>query len=236
MRPRQHPPVSQSQIPHPSILRSARNRIPTPRPHLHLVPAILRPLLRPPCRRHHKHRDGRENHPSDPVSAHDLSTRTHDTGSPPTPANPHHPPFQTQITSGSSVRKPCHPERSEAPTERSRGTPCFFDTTTGSKRNSHHECHNLRMATAPIAPPETLRAVHRIQAITIAWMILEAILSLYSAWSAHSPALAAFGGDSAVELVSALVVLWRFRNPAAESAERIAARLTATLLFVVAAF
>jgi divalent metal cation (Fe/Co/Zn/Cd) transporter len=92
------------------------------------------------------------------------------------------------------------------------------------------------MATAPIAPPETLRAVHRIQAITIAWMILEAILSLYSAWSAHSPALAAFGGDSAVELVSALVVLWRFRNPAAESAERIAARLTATLLFVVAAF
>ena len=92
------------------------------------------------------------------------------------------------------------------------------------------------MTTLPIAAPETLRAIRRIQGITIAWMILEATLSLYTAWRAHSPALAAFGGDSAIELLSALVVLWRFRDPRAENTERAAARIAGALLIALAVF
>ncbi len=81
----------------------------------------------------------------------------------------------------------------------------------------------------------TLKHIQRIQTITIAWMTVEAALSLWAAWMARSPALAAFGGDSAVELLSALVVLWRFRTHAPERAEQLAARVAGGLLFALAA-
>ena len=46
-----------------------------------------------------------------------------------------------------------------------------------------------------------------------------------------------FGGDSAVELLSATVVLWRFYSPSrGDLAERQAARIAGGLLFVLAAF
>ena len=61
-------------------------------------------------------------------------------------------------------------------------------------------------------------------------------MSLGAAWVARSPVLAAFGGDSAVELLSAAVVLWRFRKHASEQAERRAARITAGLLFALIAY
>lgn len=75
------------------------------------------------------------------------------------------------------------------------------------------------------------------QAITIAWMTAEAAVSLYAAWAASSPALFAFGGDSAIELASAVVVLWRFRaNSMSEQVEQRAARMAGVLLFALAAF
>jgi divalent metal cation (Fe/Co/Zn/Cd) transporter len=81
-----------------------------------------------------------------------------------------------------------------------------------------------------------LRDVLRVQTITIVGMSAEAAISLVAAWRARSPALLAFGGDSAIELVSALVVLWRFRaNGLQEHAEGRAARLAGVLLFVLAA-
>ena len=84
--------------------------------------------------------------------------------------------------------------------------------------------------------PETLRRVRTVQAITVAWMTAEAAVSLFAAWWARSPALVAFGGDSAIELVSAVVVLWRFRSSAAsEQLERRAARIAGGLLFALAA-
>ena len=62
-------------------------------------------------------------------------------------------------------------------------------------------------------------------------------MSLFAAWRAHSPALLAFGGDSAIELFSAMVVLWRFRaSDAREDAERRAARVAGALLFALAVF
>jgi len=82
----------------------------------------------------------------------------------------------------------------------------------------------------------TLKRIQRVQAITIAWMSVEAGLSLWAAGKARSPALAAFGGDSAVELLSAVVVLWRFRTQAPAHAERRAARIAGGLLFVLAGY
>jgi divalent metal cation (Fe/Co/Zn/Cd) transporter len=87
---------------------------------------------------------------------------------------------------------------------------------------------------AQVPTQETLKHIHRIQTITIAWMSVEAALSLWAAWTARSPALAAFGGDSAVELMSAAVVLWRFRTHASEHAEQRAARIAGVLLFALA--
>jgi hypothetical protein len=68
-------------------------------------------------------------------------------------------------------------------------------------------------------------------------MSVEAVVSLGAAWLARSPALLGFGGDSAVELLSAAVVLWRFFSSSrGDHAEHQAARIAGSLLFVLAAF
>ena len=83
---------------------------------------------------------------------------------------------------------------------------------------------------------DTLQQIRRVQTITIAWMSAEAALSLFAAWHARSPALLAFGGDSVIELASAVVVLWRFHgNGARQDAERRTARIAGVLLFALAA-
>ncbi len=94
-----------------------------------------------------------------------------------------------------------------------------------------------RMASVlQIASQDTLRRVRKVQTVTIAWMSVEAAVSLFAAWQARSPALLAFGGDSAIELLSALVVLWRFRaSNTHEDVETRAARLAGALLFMLAA-
>ena len=83
---------------------------------------------------------------------------------------------------------------------------------------------------------DTTRLIRRIQTVTILWMTVEVAVSLSAAWTAHSPALLAFGGDSAIELLSAVVVLWRFRAPAQERSEKHVARIAAALLFILAAY
>ena len=71
----------------------------------------------------------------------------------------------------------------------------------------------------------------------MAWMLVEAAVSLLAAWRARSPALLGFGGDSAIELLSAMVVFWRFRsNSNPELNEKYAARIAGTLLLVLALF
>jgi divalent metal cation (Fe/Co/Zn/Cd) transporter len=88
-----------------------------------------------------------------------------------------------------------------------------------------------------IATPNAIRRIRRVQTITIAWMSVEAVVSLFAAWRARSPALLAFGGDSAIELLSAVVVLWRFRaNSAHEHMERRAARIAGVLLYGLTAY
>jgi len=68
-------------------------------------------------------------------------------------------------------------------------------------------------------------------------MTVEAAVSLAAAWMARSPALLAFGGDSAIELLSAIVVLWRFRAHAdQEQSEKYAARIAGVLLLILSAY
>ncbi len=88
-------------------------------------------------------------------------------------------------------------------------------------------------ATAPPLP----RAVAWLQGVTLGWMTLECAVSLYAAARAHSVALLAFGSDSFIELLSAVVVLLQFlpRFPLKRAhAERIAAILLYALAGAVA--
>ena len=90
------------------------------------------------------------------------------------------------------------------------------------------------MTTATASPSSDLsRKVLRVQVITLIWMSVEAIVSLGTAWTSHSPALLAFGGDSLIELLSAAVVFWRFRFTLGEAR---AARIAGGLLFALAGF
>jgi divalent metal cation (Fe/Co/Zn/Cd) transporter len=88
-----------------------------------------------------------------------------------------------------------------------------------------------------VTSPEVLQRVKWIQTLTLVWMSVEVVVSMGAAWIARSPALFAFGGDSAVEILSAAVVLWRFYSPShGEHAEKRAGRIAGGLLFVLAAF
>src|SRR6266849_3679339 len=85
--------------------------------------------------------------------------------------------------------------------------------------------------TSPLS--DVSRKVVQLQGITLIWMSAEAIVSLGTAWTSHSPALLAFGGDSLIELLSAAVVFWRFRFTLTEVR---AARIAGGLLFALAGF
>jgi divalent metal cation (Fe/Co/Zn/Cd) transporter len=98
--------------------------------------------------------------------------------------------------------------------------------------------HNAPVSAPPNKfPPEIARRIIRIQILTLVWMMIEAVVSLSAAWAARSPALLGFGGDSAVELLSAAAVLRRFYLPSDEGhEEERAAKIAGGLLFALAAF
>jgi divalent metal cation (Fe/Co/Zn/Cd) transporter len=86
---------------------------------------------------------------------------------------------------------------------------------------------------APCASVRRSSRVLWLQGVTLAWMLVECGVSLYAAAAAHSPAMAAFGSDSLVELLSAGVVLLQF-VPWVALSERRAARAAGVLLFALA--
>ena len=77
------------------------------------------------------------------------------------------------------------------------------------------------------------RQAVRLQIVTVAWMLMECGLALAAAWSAHSPALLAFGSDSLVELLSAAVVMMQF-VPGFQLSSKRATRWAGILLLVLA--
>ncbi len=81
---------------------------------------------------------------------------------------------------------------------------------------------------------EMSRQIVRLQVVTLIWMVVECALALFSAWRARSPVLLAFGADSLIDILSALVVLLQFVPRLALSTAR-ATRLAGILLFLLAA-
>jgi divalent metal cation (Fe/Co/Zn/Cd) transporter len=114
----------------------------------------------------------------------------------------------------------------------------IYAEPVGAMLRHAEAAHKSKMAgEEKSAAPEVLRRVLWIQTLTLIWMSVEAGVSLGTAWMARSPALLAFGGDSAVELLSAAVVLRRFyAQSQGEHAEERAGRIAGGLLFVLAAF
>jgi divalent metal cation (Fe/Co/Zn/Cd) transporter len=93
------------------------------------------------------------------------------------------------------------------------------------------------ITTLQIPDQSLLCRVRRVQALTILWMSVEAGVALAAAWMARSPAMLAFGGDSAVELFSAVVVLWAFGGRSNwRDAEAQAARIAGILLLLLAIY
>lgn len=80
---------------------------------------------------------------------------------------------------------------------------------------------------------EMTRHIRQLQTITLLWMLAECAIALAAAWRARSPVLLAFGADSFVELLSALVVLFQF-VPGFTLSEARASRLAGILLFILA--
>jgi len=78
--------------------------------------------------------------------------------------------------------------------------------------------------------------------ITIAWMIVEVAVAIASGIAAHSVSLVAFGVDSGIELLSAVVLVWRLNVELkqgelfSETAEHTASRIGGALLYALAAY
>lgn len=90
---------------------------------------------------------------------------------------------------------------------------------------------------AQVSSPDLLQRARHLQLLTVVWMAAETAISMAAAWKARSPALLGFGGDSAIELFSAIVVLRRFQSKSGSvQAEKTAAKIAGALLFLVAAF
>jgi len=78
--------------------------------------------------------------------------------------------------------------------------------------------------------------------LTIAWMVIEAIVAIASGLAAHSITLLAFGLDSVIELISASVLIWRLTvelrhgQKFSEVAEQRASKIGGALLFTLAIY
>ena len=86
-----------------------------------------------------------------------------------------------------------------------------------------------------------LARAHLAQGLTIGWLVVELSLALAAGVMARSVALTAFGADSAVELVTAAVVLAQLRTPSAQTGSaspqaRRASRVVGLGLYAVTAY
>jgi len=83
----------------------------------------------------------------------------------------------------------------------------------------------------------------RVEAVSFAWMVVEAAIGIGSGLQAHSLSLTAFGMDSLVELVSGAALLWRLglearggKSDAIETVEGRAERIVGWALLVLALY
>jgi divalent metal cation (Fe/Co/Zn/Cd) transporter len=89
---------------------------------------------------------------------------------------------------------------------------------------------------------DLIRTAFVLEWITLGWVTLEAAIGIWAAIEAHSTSLLAFGIDSVIEALSASVLIWRLTvelrhgDEFSEDAERKASRISAVLLFSLAAY
>ncbi|MEX0990070.1 MAG: cation transporter [Actinomycetota bacterium] len=76
----------------------------------------------------------------------------------------------------------------------------------------------------------------RLEYLTVAWNVIEAVVAIGAGLAAGSIALVAFGLDSLIEVFAASVVIWEFKGDPSEERERLALRLIAVSFFVLAAY
>ena len=79
------------------------------------------------------------------------------------------------------------------------------------------------------------RTAIRLAWVTIAYNVIEAVVSIAAGIAAGSIALVGFGLDSSVEVMSAVVIVWQFRGIAA-ARERLALRLIAISFFALGSY
>jgi divalent metal cation (Fe/Co/Zn/Cd) transporter len=75
----------------------------------------------------------------------------------------------------------------------------------------------------------------RLEYLTVAWNVLEAVVAVWAGIGAGSIALVGFGLDSMIEVFAASVVIWEFKGASEERQER-ALRLIAISFFLLAAY
>ena len=80
------------------------------------------------------------------------------------------------------------------------------------------------------------RRAQQLAAASVAYNLLEAVVSIVAGAAASSIALVGFGLDSLVEMSSGLVILWQFRHRMPETRERQALRMIGISFFSLAAY
>jgi hypothetical protein len=132
----------------------------------------------------------------------------------------------------------------------SRLAPTIFrgiDTITPAPPTiAHLKGHRLEGLDMTIAQTKNridlVRHAFWLEWLTLAWMVVEAIVAIASGVAAHSITLLAFGLDSVVELISAGVLIWRLTielrhgEQFSEGAEQRSSKIGGALLFVLAAY
>jgi divalent metal cation (Fe/Co/Zn/Cd) transporter len=105
-----------------------------------------------------------------------------------------------------------------------------------------------RISAIQAAPVERNRVVQtalQLEIVTIVWMIIEAGASIAAGIGARSLLLVAFGIDSGIELISAIVLFWRLKTESlwglagvgtAENVEGKASRMGGWLLYLLSAY
>lgn len=119
-------------------------------------------------------------------------------------------------------------------------------SSTPAATGCHDSCCVAEGASATAAwhpsRADLVRRAFQLEYVSVAWMVVEAAVAVWSGARAGSVSLLAFGIDSIIELASAGVLLWRLtvelrRGRAfAEGAERTASRIAGSLLFALAVY
>ena len=90
---------------------------------------------------------------------------------------------------------------------------------------------------ASLGHGEALRAGRRLEYFTLAWNLLEGVVSVGAGLLAGSTALVGFGADSFIESASGAVLLWRLQDHEAhEDREALALKLVGVSFFLLAAY